>query len=84
LSADLPYGSTEARNASMFNIAPGKGNLTRAASGYDGYLPAHLGISAESLAALMNQHLEAARARFAAPPRRYVDAPRPFGGKGRQ
>lgn len=47
----------------VFNTAPGRRNLTQAVSGYNGYLPAHLGISAESLAALMNRHLDAARAR---------------------
>lgn len=66
----------------VFNTATGKGNLTRVVSGHDGYLPVHLGISAEGLAALMNQHLEAARARLAVPPRQSADIPRRFGRKG--
>jgi hypothetical protein len=66
----------------VFTTSRAKRNLNRALTGHTSSLPAHLGMSAESLAALMNQQLQAARGRPAAPPRRYADTPRAFGRKG--
>ena len=66
----------------MFNTAREKHNLSHAISGYNYALPAHLGMSVEALAALMNGRLEVARARFATPPRQDLHARRVFGRKG--
>jgi hypothetical protein len=66
----------------VFTSSREKRNLSRALTGHTSALPAHLGISAESLAALMNEQLQAARGRPAAPPRRYGDTRPAFGRKG--
>jgi len=66
----------------VFTTSREKRNLSRALTGHTSALPPHLGMSAEGLAALMNEQLQAARGRPAAPPRRYAYTPPAFGRKG--